>query len=177
VACRPAPCAPCPARRAAFGAAWAPVAHSGSARAAVRALKFRGALALAETMAAQMAAGAPPALLEVDAIVPVPPDRGRARRRGFDPAALLARALARRIDLPLAPCLRRSGPASRQLGAGARERRAAGRLNVRAEGRPPARALLVDDVHTTGATLHACAQALRAAGSNRVGAITYTRAL
>jgi len=174
----PAPCAPCPASRLAFDAAWAPVAHAGSARAAVRALKFHGKLALADAMVAQMAAGAPRVLLDgADALVAVPPDRGRARRRGFDPAALLARGLARRTGLPVAPCLRRTGPSPRQLGARARDRRAAGRLHVQATRPAPTRALLVDDVHTTGATLHACAQALRAAGARRVAAITYSRAL
>jgi predicted amidophosphoribosyltransferase len=42
---------------------------------------------------------------------------------------------------------------------------------------PPARVLLLDDVHTTGATLEACARALRAAGARRVAAVTYTRTL
>jgi ComF family protein len=174
----PAPCAPCPASTLAFDAAWAPVAHSGSARAAVSALKFHGRLALADAMVAQLATGAPRVLLgAADAIVPVPPDRGRARRRGFDPAALLARGLARRTGLPLAPCLCRAGRAPRQVGARARDRRAAGRLHVQATRPAPTRALLVDDVHTTGATLHACARALRAAGARSVAAITYSRAL
>jgi ComF family protein len=173
----PTPCHPCPARRAAFERSWAPVAHSGPARAAVQALKFRGALPLAELMAAQIAASAPRALLEADAIVPVPPARERARRRGFDPAALIARELARRTRLPLSPSLRRVGPAPRQLGAAARDRRQAGRIRVRAVRPPPARALLVDDVHTTGATLDACARELRYSGAARVAAVTYSRTL
>jgi predicted amidophosphoribosyltransferase len=185
----PAPCSPCPAERLAFDAAWAPVAHTGSARTVVKALKFGAKLALADAMAAQMAAAlphdivaaprgslpAPP--LAVDALVAVPPARARARARGFDPAALLATALARRTGLALSPCLRRAGPETRQTGAGARARRSPGRIRVQATARAPAHVLLVDDVHTTGATLHACAQALRAAGAERVGAITYSRAL
>ena len=144
----------------------------------MQALKFENRLALADAMAAQMAAVAPAALLEqADALVPVPPDRARVRRRGFDPAALLARGLARRTGLPVVPCLRRTGPASRQLGARARDRRAAGRLRIEASRPAPTRVLLVDDVHTTGATLHACAGALRAAGARRVAAITYSRTL
>jgi ComF family protein len=153
------------------------VAHAGSARTSVQALKFGGKLSLADAMAAQMAAAAPATVLDAEAVVPVPPARDRARRRGFDPAALLARALGRRTDLPLRACLRRVGPAPRQLGARARDRRAAGRIRVEPVARAPTRALLVDDVHTTGATLHACAAALRAAGAERVSAITYSRAL
>jgi predicted amidophosphoribosyltransferase len=128
-------------------------------------------------MAAQMASGAPVGLLDVDALVPVPPDRARARRRGFDPASRLASELARRTGIPVAPCLRRAGPGRSQVGARARERRAAGRIRVLAVAPAPARALLVDDVHTTGATLDACARALRAAGASHVAAITYSRTL
>ncbi|HEX3318627.1 MAG TPA: double zinc ribbon domain-containing protein, partial [Solirubrobacteraceae bacterium] len=97
----PAPCAPCPAARLAFDAAWAPVAHAGTARTGVHALKAGGKLALADVMGAQMAAGAPSDLLAVDAVVPVPPARARARTRGFDPADLLARAVAKRTGLPV----------------------------------------------------------------------------
>jgi len=128
-------------------------------------------------MSAQMSASAPPRMLEADAIVPVPPARARARRRGFDPAALLACGVARRVDLPLTPCLRRVGPAPPQVGARARDRRTAGRIRIEPVERAPTRALLLDDVHTTGATLHACATALRAAGAETVSALTYSRAL
>jgi predicted amidophosphoribosyltransferase len=41
----------------------------------------------------------------------------------------------------------------------------------------PRRAVLVDDVHTTGATFDACARVLRAAGSEQVVALAYARAL
>ncbi|MCW2950896.1 MAG: competence protein, partial [Conexibacter sp.] len=55
--------------------------------------------------------------------------------------------------------------------------RAAGRLALHAVGPVPRRAVLVDDVHTTGATFEACARALRAAGAEHVVAISYARAL
>jgi predicted amidophosphoribosyltransferase len=166
----------CPAAGAAFALAWAPLAYDGVARDLVQALKFRGALPVGRLMAAQLAAGLPPALRGVDAVVPVPPHRGRRRRRGFDPAGVLAQALAARLELPLAPCLSRGG-GRRQVGAGERQRRDPARLDVRVRGDPPERALLVDDVHTTGATLDACACALLAAGCEEVAAITYARTL
>jgi predicted amidophosphoribosyltransferase len=173
----PAPCAPCPARGAAFARAWAPLAHAGPARALVNALKFGGALALADLMAAQMAAGAPPWLAAGAPLVPVPAHPARARGRGFDQAHLLARALGRRTGLRVDPCLRRGGPARRQLGASRRRRVAAGRVDVVARGAVPEWATLVDDVHTTGATLDACARALRLAGAREVCSITYSRTL
>lgn len=166
----------CPAADAAFDAAWAAVAYEGAARDALLALKFSAARPLARVMAAQIAATAPATLLAPGAtLVAVPPHPGRRRARGFDPAGLIAADLARRSGLPLARALRRGGGASRQLGASGEQRRAATRLEFRARAAAPERAILVDDVHTTGATLHACARALRRAGSRRIAALTWAR--
>jgi predicted amidophosphoribosyltransferase len=168
----------CPAARAAFDSAWAPLAYEGTARELVRALKFRAALPVAGLMAAHMAANLPADLRAPPAaVVPVPPHRGRRRRRGYDPAALLAAALAARAGLPLAPCLRRADRGGRQVGAGRVARRSAGRFEAALVAPPPARLLLVDDVHTTGATLDACAHALKAGGALTVAAVTYARTL
>ncbi len=167
----------CPAADAPFAAAWAAVAYEGAARDVLHALKFSGARPLAAVMAAQIAAGAPPGLLRTGAVVPVPAHPGRRRARGFDPAELLARALARRTGLPYAPVLRRGGGAVRQLGAPRDVRRAPGRLPITARHPAPQAVVLVDDVHTTGATLEACATALRQAGARRIVAITWARAL
>jgi predicted amidophosphoribosyltransferase len=118
----------------------------------------------------------PPGLRTGATIVPVPAHPAHARTRGYDQARLLARALARRTGAPLAQPLRRSGAALGQLGASRVERLREGRVAVRARD-GPRRVLLVDDVHTTGATLDACAQALRAAGTVEVSAVTWARAL
>jgi predicted amidophosphoribosyltransferase len=175
----------CPAANAGFGRAWAPMAYEGVARDLVAALKFRAALPVADLMAAHMAAnlpadlrgpaghGPPPA---VAVIVPVPTVTARRRRRGFDPAGILAEALARRLDRPLVACLQRRDRARRQVGAGRKARREPGRLVFAVRDAPPL-ALLVDDVHTTGATLDAAARALAATGTTVVAALTYARTL
>lgn len=190
----------CPARDAPFDAAWSAVAYEGAARDAMHALKFSAARPLADVMAAQIAANAPPDLLDAQgdrhgtasgrrldalvepppaepAIVAVPAHPVRRRTRGFDPAELLARALARRTGLPLERALRRGVAPSRQLGASRERRRDAARLQFQARGPAPRNVILVDDVHTTGATLAACALALKQAGAERVVALTWARAL
>ena len=168
----------CPASGAAFPRAWAPVAYEGVARNVVRALKFRAALPVADLMAAQIAANLPPDLRGAGpALVPVAAMPARRRARGFDSARVLAIALARRLERPCVDCLVRADRTTRQVGASRRERRAAGRLMVRVRGSPPSLALLVDDVHTTGATLDACARALLAEGTTVVAAISYARTL
>jgi ComF family protein len=158
---------------------WAAVSYDGPARALVAALKFRGAIGVADAMAAQMAACAPPGLLEGRALVPVPLHPARRRRRGFNQAEELARALSRRTGLPLADCLRRTAGGARasQVGRGREERLGAldGAFRLRAESPVPMRALLVDDVVTTGATLAACAAGLESGGVRQVGAVVYAR--
>ena len=169
---------PCPAGQAAFPRAWAPVAYEGVARQLVAALKFHAALPAADVMAAHMAANLPASLRDPAAVlVPVPGLPARRRARGFDPARVLTVALARRTERPLTDCLRRTGPVRRQVGAGRSARRAPGRIDVRVRGSPPPLALLVDDVHTTGATLDACARALVAGGTTVLAAVSYARTL
>jgi predicted amidophosphoribosyltransferase len=197
----PAPCGPpCPAAAQAFSRAWAPVAYDGAVPALVSAFKDRGALGIARLMAAQIAATAPPGQWPADgapgrppgpggappvALVPVPADPLRARRRGVDHAARLAAELAPRCGLPVAPVLARPLRAGRrrQAALGRAQRLRADRLAVvlrtggDAARAVPAVAILVDDVHTTGATLHACALALRESGATDVRAVTYARTL
>lgn len=172
----PPPCAPCPGRGRAWDRAWSPLAHDGPARALVTGLKFRGLLAAADLLAAPLAAGGAD-LIAGATLVPVPADPRRRRRRGFDHAALLAEALSRRTGAPVTACLRRR-TAPRQLGSGRAHRLAsAGRVAPTLHGVAPERAVLVDDVHTTGATLDACARALRAGGTQTIVALSATRAL
>lgn len=159
--------------------AWAPLAYEGAARDVVRALKFRGALRLAGPMAAAIAANAPPGALSGGTLVPVPLHGARRRRRGFNQAEELARALEARTGTPVVDCLRRSAARGHQVGRGRAERLAAleHAIELRIGATAPVAPVLVDDVLTTGATLRACAAALLARGSGPVRAVTYARTL
>jgi predicted amidophosphoribosyltransferase len=154
--------------------AWSSAPYEGVVRDLVAALKFRRLLPVADLMADRIHWLAPAHMLS-GTIVPVPPARARLRRRGFDPGGELAGALAERLAAPLEGCLRRRG-GGRQVG-----RRRAERLGqpprFEALATAPRSVLLVDDVLTTGATLAACAGALRAAGASRVVAVTFARRL
>jgi len=156
-------------------AVWASAPHDGVARELVVALKFRSLLPVARLMARRIAEGAAPGGVLDGTVVPVPPATSRLLRRGFDPAEEIASQLATLTRLPHDRCLSRAdGP--RQVGR-TRATRLASPPRVRATGPAPAVALLVDDVQTTGATLSACARALRRAGAERVCALTFARTL
>jgi predicted amidophosphoribosyltransferase len=140
----------------------------------VAALKFRRLLPVAELIADRIHWLAPTTVLS-GALVPVPTARSRSLARGFDPASVIASALACLSGLPLEPCLARSGP-GRQVGR-RRSERVGHPPQIRACKGVPRSVVLIDDVLTTGATLSACARALRREGAVRVAAITFTRRL
>lgn len=114
-----------------------------------------------------------------EVLVPVPLHVDRLRWRGFNQALLLARDLARRRRLPVAPsALQRNRPTRPQVGLNERERRRnlTGAFSV-ADGRMVRgrSVLLVDDVLTTGATVEECARSLRRAGARRVDVLVLAR--
>src|SRR5207248_3467705 len=137
------------------------------ARALARALKVGGAGPIGGGLGAAVPANAPPGWLAGGALVPVPLHPARLRTRGYNQAERLAAALSVRTGLAVDHCLERAGPATAQVGRGRGERLSgiAGSVALRAGRSPPPRAILVDDVLTTGATIAACAGALAAAGT------------
>jgi competence protein ComFC len=150
----------------------------GEARRLVHQLKYNGLYALAEPMGRLMAVGLEAWGVAPDAIVPVPLHPSRERRRGFNQSALLARSLGAAAGLPVEhELLRRTRatlPQVRTSSAEERRRNVAGAFE--ATGPAGSRTLLlVDDVCTTGATLRACADALRSRGAVRVYALTFAR--
>jgi ComF family protein len=123
--------------------------------------------------AAERIDGRPP-----DLVVPVPQHPAGLRRRGFNPAAVLALALARARRLRFAPRVLerlRDGPSQTGLDRSARRRNVANVFRARTGIRLPPHVWLVDDVVTTGATLEAAARALRRAGARHVTGICVAR--
>lgn len=158
----------------AFESARAPLRYEGVGKEIVHSLKYRGHTTVVERLAAPLLEEAMDGRL-FDAVVPVPLHRSRLRRRGFNQAALLARALARRINAPVSDTLQvvRSTRDQVELSAAERRRNVAGAFSAGARAR--GRLLLVDDVFTTGATTSACAAALLRAGAAEVHALTLCR--
>ncbi len=116
---------------------------------------------------------------QFDAIVPVPMHPARKRRRGYNQAELLARALAKTIAVPCELTLLKKIAEKRTQSTLARAERVA---NVRGvfEASPRARdlsILLVDDICTTGETLRACATELANAGATRIAAVSVAKAV
>jgi predicted amidophosphoribosyltransferase len=147
--------------------------YVGIARRIAHGLKYGRRLELAEVAAEAMLRACPAEELRT-AVVPVPAAPWRWRWRGFDAAEEIALAVSTLTGLHHNPCLRRNG-GSRQVGR-RRSQRLADPPRIWAARQVPGAALLVDDVQTTGATLSACAAALRAAGCRDVVALTLARA-
>ncbi len=162
-------CGRCLAHPPAYDETVAALAYAFPADVLVRALKFHSELALAPLLGQLLAARLPRGV-RVDFLLPVPLSAARLRVRGFNQALEIARHVAATTGCVLAPQLaERSRDTSPQIDLPLTER---GR-NVRGAFRcmrdlAGADIALLDDVMTTGATLHELAATLKRAGAARV---------
>jgi predicted amidophosphoribosyltransferase len=143
--------------------------YAGPLRGAILALK-RGERAYLDPLAALLAALVPPERI----LIPLPTTRRRSAERGFDQARELAARTASRSGGTAVDVLRKHGAAQRGRSRGDRLI-ARGRFTVRSGIAVPSRAILIDDVVTTGATLRDAAAVLRAAGCVVGGAVVVAR--
>jgi ComF family protein len=178
-------CGRCLAEPPPFDRLRAAVAYGDIARAVVLKLKYSGRPGLAETLARFMLRHLPESAggegERGALLVPVPLHRWRIWKRGYNQAALIASALARRSGHDFAPDILRRKRATPPLkGLGRRERALTvrGAFEVTDEGKQALAGrsvILVDDVFTSGATASACARTLKRAGATSVSILCWAR--
>lgn len=159
------------------GPYWAAVQFAGPVRRAVHRLKFEARSDVGRALGAELASRL--SLSTVDLVTCVPLSSHRLAERGFNQAALLARAVARRVGRPLdVSAVARMRQTERQssLGRDARALNVASAFVADATRVRGLHVVVVDDVVTTGQTLDAVRRALVAAGAREVTCIAFARA-
>ncbi|MEZ5656017.1 MAG: ComF family protein [Sphingobium sp.] len=179
-------CAPCIAWPPSWVSARAALAYCEVSGGIAIRLKYGRRTGLAKLMARHMAARVHPDVVAQRSnavIIPVPLHRWRLWSRGFNQSALIARHLSDHLAIKADPFilarskatkpLRNMNPAQRTKAvarAFAINAQHAGRLNGKT-------VLLIDDIHTSGATAAACARTLLAHGAEAVHLLCWARAL
>jgi ComF family protein len=176
-------CGACAADPPDFDAARAALVYDRASHPLIVAFKHGDRTDLAPMFSRMMARAAAPLLAEGVIIAPTPLHPRRLFARRYNQSALLARLIAKTLGARFEPQLllrTRATPPQAMLSADARRRNVAGAFSVAPERCAQidgAAIILVDDVMTTGATLSACARALKKAGARSVAALTLARAL
>lgn len=174
-------CGACNRQPPAFARARAVLRYDEASRGMILAFKHADRTDAAPAFARWLARAGAELIAETDLVLPVPLHPRRLFRRRYNQAALLAQALGRLSDRPVAPDLlrrRRDTPPQGHRSRGERQRNVAGAFalapgaEAAIEGR---RLLLVDDVFTTGATLEAACRPLLAGGAAAVDCLALAR--
>lgn len=176
-----AECPACIARPPRWSRARAAFVYDDLSRRPVLDLKHSGRRDGLQTLAGWIMAAGGALITEADLIVPVPLHYTRLVARGFNQSAWLAQAIGRAGGRPVSvDALKRTRRTPSQAGLSSRGRRrnVSGAFVVHARALKriqDAQVLLVDDVLTTGATLNACARALKRAGARQIDVLVLAR--
>lgn len=174
-------CAACIAAPPAFAPLRAVLAYDEGSQGMILRFKFADATHCAPTFAGWMARTGADLLDGADWLVPVPLHHWRLFSRRYNQAGLLATGISRLSGVPAAPlALRRTRPTARQsrLSRAQRTRNVSGAFAVAkpwADRLRGSKVVLIDDIATTGATLAACARALKTVGDIDISSITLAR--
>lgn len=168
-------CPKCHDHLPAFDGALAPLSYDGAVPRLVHHIKYQSRTALVDEMLDLMQSASGD--FDVDVITPVPMHPVKLRQRGYNQAEVLSKALSRRLGYPIKPLLictryRRSQTRLDRLLRSKNAENAFRALNASG-----LRILLIDDVLTTGATVNACAKALKDQGAEKVYVLALARAL
>ncbi|MFC2078609.1 double zinc ribbon domain-containing protein [Candidatus Bipolaricaulota bacterium] len=144
----------------------------------VRFLKFEREMAVGRWLGKRMALAlsAHDMDREFSVITYVPMTRRDRRKRGFNQAEVLARIIAKQLDLPMIGLLTKRHETPLQSKLSAAERRTNLRDAFRLLPCGQEQVLLVDDIFTTGSTVEECARTLKRGGAQSVVAMTVARA-
>jgi ComF family protein len=171
-------CGDCRKRMPSFTKAWSFYPYDTPLREAIALLKYQGKYAMAPSLCRLLLA-ALPASLDVDVVMPVPLHPARLRGREYNQSLLLAQAVSRQLEKPLSysnlvRIIDTAAQTTLSRSARLSNLRQAFRLRTprTVQGQ---RVLVVDDVFTTGTTLHECAKALRKGGAGDVYVLTLAR--
>ncbi len=172
-------CPRCISWRAEIDGIRSPFQFDGVMRKAVHQLKYANLRALALPLAKLLGDYLITNPMPGEVLVPVPLHRKRLRERGYDQSRLVAKELGKLINLPVADgylCRERhTPPQARTLTVVERRSNVANAFTCHDHRLQDKQILLIDDVSTSGATLDACAVALKAAGAVSVWGLVLAR--
>ena len=172
-------CPSCVGWRAEIDGIRSPFRFDGVMRQAIHQLKYRNLRALVEPLAKLLNDYLITNPMPGEVLVPVPLHQKRLRERGYNQSSLLAKELSKLTNLPVVDdCLirqRHAPPQARTATVDERRNNVAGAFTCRDHRLRGKQVLLTDDVSTSGATLDACAAALKIAGATSVWGLVLAR--
>lgn len=174
----PALCGRCLSRQPAFDETYAPFIHQGPIRHLISTLKFGANHKNARLLGMLLTDHLRQTAEQPELILPVPLHKSRYRERGFNQAIEIGRTVAKelQIQLDITSCMRhRDTPHQTQLSAKKRQKNLKNAFSI-VKPLHARHIAILDDVMTTGSTVHELAYVLKKAGVNRVDVWVCARA-
>lgn len=174
-------CGSCMFKKPSYDCARAVFKYDDASRSLITSFKYSDKIAASDYFAKWIARSASDLIDEADLIVAVPLHRIRLFTRRYNQSSLLANSLAKLTKKPIHHnMLRRTKNTKPQAGMMFKQRilnvRGAFKINAKyADLIKGKNIILIDDVMTTGATIEACAKAIKKAGASKVTALTVAR--